>query len=80
MRKQAHTKFFASKQKNCFCFASFRFKAKMTAVFASFSFSFASFQFSTFCIDAKQAKKALFCNEAKKLHFRFASKQNNGAT
>jgi hypothetical protein len=59
MRKQAKKHFFRLKAKKfCFCFTSFRFEAKMMAVFASFHFRFAS-NF-TFRIDAKQAKKALF--------------------
>jgi hypothetical protein len=72
-----------------FRFASFRFGAKIMAVFRFFFvlFSllsiFVSLQFSTFRIDAKQAKKALFRIEAKKisLPFRFISLQseNDGA-
>ncbi len=64
----------------CFHFASFRFEAKMMAFFCFFFvlFSlrsiFVSLQISTFRIDAKQAKKALFfASKRKKFHFRFAS-------
>jgi hypothetical protein len=70
-------------------FASFRFEAKMMAVFRFFFvlFSlrsiFVSLQISMFRIDAKQAKKALFRIEAKKvsLPFRFISlrSENDGA-
>jgi hypothetical protein len=71
------------------CFASealsFRFEAKMTAIFASFSFRliFVSLHIYTFRIDAKQAKKAFFGIEAKQisLPFRFISlrSENDGA-
>jgi hypothetical protein len=63
-----------------FRFASFRFGAKIMAVFRFFFvlFSlrsiFVSLQISTFRIDAKQAKKALFlASKRKKFRFRFAS-------
>jgi hypothetical protein len=74
MSKQAKK---ASKRKKFrFRFASFRFEAKMTAVFASFllCFRFLSFfvshQISTFRIDAKTSEK-----EAKTAVI-FASKRN----
>jgi hypothetical protein len=64
----------------CFRFASFRFGTKIMAVFRFFYdlFSlrsiFVSLQISTFGIDAKQAKKALFfASKRKKFRFRFAS-------
>jgi hypothetical protein len=64
----------------CFRFASFRLEAKRMAVFRFFFvlFSlrsiFVSLQISTFHIDAKQAKKALFfASKRKKFRFRFAS-------
>jgi hypothetical protein len=60
--------------------ASFRLEAKMMTVFRFFFvlFSlrsiFVSLQISTFRIDAKQAKKALFSHRSeKKIRFRFAS-------
>jgi hypothetical protein len=82
MRKQTKNTFTASKRKKYyFCFASFRFEAKMMAIFAFFvSFSlrfiFFSLQIPTLCIDAKQAKKALFFASMEKKCFfriRFAS-------
>jgi hypothetical protein len=58
-------------------FASFRFEAKMMAVFCFFFVLFllrsifVSLQISTFRIDAKKAKKALFRIEAKKISLPF---------
>jgi hypothetical protein len=65
-----------------FRFASFRFEAKMMAIFCFFFvlFSlcsiFVSLQISTFCIDRKQAKKALFSHQSEKnfAPFRFEAK------
>jgi hypothetical protein len=63
-----------------FCLASFCFEAKMMAVFRFFFVLFllrsifVSLQISTFRIDAKQAKIALFfASKRKKFRFRFAS-------
>jgi hypothetical protein len=68
-----------------FRFASFRFGAKIMAVFRFFFvlFSlrciFVSLQISTFRIDAKQAKKALFSHRSEKnfasISLHFASKR-----
>jgi hypothetical protein len=63
----------------CFRFASFCFEAKIMAVFHFFFILFSlrsifvSLQVSTFRIDAKQAKKALFASKRKKFRFHFAS-------
>jgi hypothetical protein len=64
----------------CFRFASFRFEAKMMAVFCFFFvlFSlrsiFVSLQISMFRINAKHAKKTFFfASKQKKFRFRFAS-------
>jgi hypothetical protein len=64
----------------CFLFASFCFEAKIMAVFCFFFVLFllrsifVSLQISTFRINAKQAKKALFFpSKRKKFRFRFAS-------
>jgi hypothetical protein len=70
--------FFASKQQKFhFCFASFRFEAKMMALSLLFrfllSFILVSLQSSTFRIDAKQAKNTFFASKRKKFCFRFAS-------
>jgi hypothetical protein len=73
-----------------FRFASFRFEAKRLAVFhiffvlLSLCSIFVSLQISTFRIDAKQAKKALFSASKRKkisLPFRFISlrSENDGA-
>jgi hypothetical protein len=66
----------------CFRFTSFRFEAKMMAVFYYFFVLFllrsifVSLQISTFCINAKQAKKAFFSHQSEKnfASFRFEAK------
>jgi hypothetical protein len=95
MQKKAKKHFFRIKAKKHFFwmkakkvslpFSSFRFEAKMMAVFRSFFvlFSlrsiFVSLQISMFRIDAKQAKKALFSHRSEKnftsVSLHFASKQ-----
>jgi hypothetical protein len=73
---------FASKRKGWQFFASFRFEAKMMAVFAFFfvlfllASIFILLQISTFRIDAKQAKKA---SKRKKFLFILLPSENDGA-
>jgi hypothetical protein len=69
----------------CFRFASFRFGAKIMAVFRFFFVLFLlcsifnSLQISTFRINAKQAKKAIFSHQSEKIFasvlLHFASKR-----